>query len=712
MENIFRLKLRGKLMVAVLGIVILIFTVIMTYVIRTTTTESVKMSNAYATAQAEMNALQINNFFETPAGRVRTLAQAIEGIDRSAPDARMQVRRMLENVLKNDANGVSYWVFFEPLAFDGKDAAFAGKPGDSPSGRLMLPIFRVDGGIRRVEIPEEEIATAGSGDYYLLPMQTGEETLLPPYSQKLDNGSEILMTSFCMPIKLDGKIAGVIGTDINLTYIQNHVKELNQAQTYETATLTLISNNGIYVAGHSEDTLGKSITELSGKDEAEGKNASVAIKEGKHFQFMNSDTNMKSFYIPLNIGSTKTPWSLQFSVSEDETLKTPYSIRFNSLIAALIGLILLIFVLYFNVRKITVPILTLSNTITRLSTLNIADHGNTKKLMQQKDEIGEMAVALHQLQNVLIGTVDAIRKEGENFSGSAAELESLSQNSVESMGKVGAAIDMVTNLSQSNALQLKEANQSISGASSVTEHTASLAEEGAQGILRTNELSQRAIDKVNDMVKEMGLLDTHTQNCKSSITNVAGAVSSITGFVNTIQGIANQTNLLALNAAIEAARAGEAGRGFAVVAEEVRKLAEESGVAAKEVENLIMKLETETGTSQNLFGIVNQRLNILTGQSQKTQTELNDALVQIAKTSETVKYISEAFQEQAAASKKMADGINHVTKSTHDVLGTMEAVRTSSHETGNSAKEVAIEAQKLTDGARHMKELLDKFRTR
>lgn len=576
----------------------------------------------------------------------------------------------------------------------------------------MLPIFRVDGTIRRVEIPEAEIATPGSGDYYLLPMKTGEETLLPPYAQKLDNGSEILMTSFCMPIKLNGKIAGVIGTDINLTYIQNHVKELNQAQTYETAALTLISNNGIYVAGQAQDALGKNIAEIAGKDEADGKNAVAAIKEGKAFQFLNQETMVKSSYIPLNIGSTKTPWSLQFAVSEDEALKTPYSIRFNSLIAAFIGLILLISVLYWNIRNITVSILTLSHTITRLSTLNIADHGNTKKLMQQKDEIGEMATALHQLQNVLIGTVDAIRKEGENFTGSAAELESLSQSAVESMGKVGTAIDMVTNLSQSNALQLEEANQSISGASSVTEHTASLAEESAQSIFRTSELSQQAIDKVNDIVKEMGLLDTHTQNCKSSITNVAGAVSSITSFVNTIQGIANQTNLLALNAAIEAARAGEAGKGFAVVAEEVRKLAEESGMAAKEVSSLIAKLETETGTSQNLFGIVNQRLNILTGQSQKTQAELNDALMQISKAAETVKYISETFQEQAASSQKMASGINHVTKSTHDVLGTIEAVRTSSHETGDTAKEVAIEAQKLSDGARHMKELLDRFRTR
>ena len=84
----------------------------------------------------------------------------------------------------------------------------------------------------------------------------------------------------------------------------------------------------------------------------------------------------------------------------------------------------------------------------------------------------------------------------------------------------------------------------------------------------------------------------------SAVDDLAASVAGITGFVDTIRNIADQTNLLALNAAIEAARAGEAGRGFAVVAEEVRKLAEDSNRAAREVGRVIGEVAGKTENAQ------------------------------------------------------------------------------------------------------------------
>lgn len=95
----------------------------------------------------------------------------------------------------------------------------------------------------------------------------------------------------------------------------------------------------------------------------------------------------------------------------------------------------------------------------------------------------------------------------------------------------------------------------------------------------------------------MQTIEDKTNATASVIGELEGRSKQIGQIVEVISNIAAQTNLLALNAAIEAARAGEAGRGFAVVAEEVRKLAEQSQEAAKQITELINDVQTHTNSA-------------------------------------------------------------------------------------------------------------------
>lgn len=135
--------------------------------------------------------------------------------------------------------------------------------------------------------------------------------------------------------------------------------------------------------------------------------------------------------------------------------------------------------------------------------------------------------------------------------------------------------------------------------------------------------------------------------------------------VQVIDDIADQTNLLALNAAIEAARAGEQGRGFAVVADEVRKLAERTTKATKEIADMIKQIQKDTETAVNSMehGIKEvEKGKVLVNE---TGDMLNEIITSTEKVSDLVAQVAAASEEQSTASEEISkniEGINNVTK--------------------------------------------------
>jgi methyl-accepting chemotaxis protein len=147
------------------------------------------------------------------------------------------------------------------------------------------------------------------------------------------------------------------------------------------------------------------------------------------------------------------------------------------------------------------------------------------------------------------------------------------------------------------------------------------------------------------------------------------AMQAIAEKISIVEDIAYQTNLLALNAAIEAARAGEHGKGFAVVATEVRKLAERSQAAAKEIGGL-------TGSSVQV--------------AERAGRSLTELVPAIKKTTELV-------QEVAAASREQAAGVTQMNKAMAQVDQVTQRNASAAEELSSTAEELASQAETLQE---------------
>ena len=200
---------------------------------------------------------------------------------------------------------------------------------------------------------------------------------------------------------------------------------------------------------------------------------------------------------------------------------------------------------------------------------------------------------------------------------------------------------------------------------------------------------ERTVDETRQMAQTTQSLAETLQELSSKAENI-GQVMAV------INDIADQTNLLALNAAIEAARAGEAGRGFAVVADEVRKLAEKTMAATKEVDSAIKAIQESASEAVQEMAATRSRVENTEDMVENAGKVLMDIVSQSNNIADMVRNIATAAEQQSATSEE----ININVTSINDLSQTLSQ---RINQANSSIQEVAEMARKLNT-------LVDKFK--
>lgn len=297
-------------------------------------------------------------------------------------------------------------------------------------------------------------------------------------------------------------------------------------------------------------------------------------------------------------------------------------------------------------------------------------------------------------ESSLIGRLETMRRslsqEMRTLSEDAHQLADLSVSLAAISQQVAAAAGHSSTAASESSASVEELTVSIG-------HVSDNAEKAARAVTASGETARSGSDTVITLAKNMSSVSHSVQESAEMVVSLGRKSDEISFVIDLIKEIADQTNLLALNAAIEAARAGEAGRGFAVVADEVRKLAERTGVSAQEIRNKIQGIQTDV---QLVVGTMNRNLEEV-ARGEGLAGEADAAIRAIAASSGSVismvSSISDAIRESSQASREMARTVDYMA--------------TVSEQNNGAAREVAETATRMTELADHLRAIAAAFKT-
>ncbi|WP_418790617.1 methyl-accepting chemotaxis protein [Phosphitispora sp. TUW77] len=397
---------------------------------------------------------------------------------------------------------------------------------------------------------------------------------------------------------------------------------------------------------------------------------------------------------------------LAIRVPQKEFIGLVKSVRIRMMIGAYLAMLGTAIVFYFLTRIISRPIPKLVEGMTRAESGNLT----TRLNIDTYDEFADLGDNYNSMVTNIAELIRKIQNASEQVSNMADMLNNGAAESSKTTEQIAATIHMVATGTEDQAKSVEQTSIVIGEMSKGIQDVAGHAHDVMSISKEASSIACKGGSTIQNAVSQMKNINVKVNSAAASVTNLGKKSKMIGYIVDVITGIAKQTNLLALNAAIEAARAGEQGRGFAVVAEEVRKLAEQSGQAAKEISDLIIEIQEETGNVVEAMEKGIMEVESGTSIVDRAGEAFNDIVNSINTVNRRTLEVSAAAEEIAAGAEQAVASMQNIASISEETAASAEQVAAAAEEQTASIEEVAALASTLVKLSEELKSMVENFR--
>jgi len=684
--NVIKIKtalfrsLRGKVIVVLCGIsfLSLISVAVLSYIFSRSLLNSEinqKMKN-----QLEIINQNINLTMSNTAGVATDIARLAEVRNNSF--SRDDYLNFMQNAINVYEHTFGAGVWFEPYKYNS-------------STRFFGPyVYKGEKGFVKTLEYESPSYNFPEYDWYKI-SKNGEKGKLHFWSDPFyDELTNVTMITCAAPFfDREGKFMGTSTVDMDMKDIQKYIAEMKIG---ETGYVYIVDKTGLCIAHRNPEYVMKARFSTF-PNESVKKFGLALLREVEGSGSYSSGGNAYRGFFATN---KETGWKVVIGITEKELYSPLSKLMAITILIALFVLMAVFFLGWYYSRQLTDPVVLLTEKLKSLaqgdlsvvSNINNVEDIKNIESNSDRDEIGILILSFRYLVLKLREIVSLASDVSVNLASASNELS--------------ATANTFSTNAQNQAAAVEEVNATVEEISAGSEGIAEIAETQANNLNRLTEsirelakglgeignIIDDTVSKIMIITKQANESETSIRMMTDSMMTIAKSSTDMTNIIDMITTIADQINLLSLNAAIEAARAGDAGKGFAVVADEISKLADQTQMSIKDINNIIRGNETEI--SRTLSGVedtttkikyiidgINSIANVMADIQKFMQERVEESsrvAIDVEKTQEKSEKIRVATTEQKIGIEEIVKSMSAISESTQvNAEGTEEMAKNS-----------------------------------